>query len=412
LTLTLVGSLSTFTACNSNTSNETPTAEVQPQTATLTLNAGITGKALQGKNVKAPMGEPSDITIVTVDVESNSTTHAKARNLSKGSEGWDVTLKDLPLGEELVFTLHGYNSAKEEIFKGVESVTLTQKVTNLGMNMYVLDDGEVITIPKLSNVNIVNDNQIDFVVEDSQDGAMFYTITTDSNGLEVNSSTGTIDIINGTATLNMPVTPTLNVGTYTHTIALENAQGSKLESNFMTRVISEVNFQGNIVNIAPVVIAIDRNGNELVVDADVVDDQNISELTYDWSFTNKTFSDNTTNPATLINFSDGTVGTLTLAVSDAQGATTTVTYAVASNQFPDITAPQITSVTPLENATNVPTDSTIEVNFNEAINTNTITANSFILSDGIEAVAGSYSFSNTDQTAVFTPTENLENNHT
>jgi len=404
----LVGSSFTFTGCDSS-SESTDSSNIsaeKAQTGSISLSAGTKDSALS-KSFRAALGVASDITMVTVDVSSASKTYAKARNLSNGGSGWNVELVDLPLNEELTFTLNGYNSAKEKIFKGVESYTLIQKVTNLGLTMYVLDDGEVLSIPKLSKVNIVNDTQIDFSIADNIDGSIFYTITTDSNGLDVNSSSGTIEVVGGSALLQMPVTPTLSVGTYTHTIVLENSQGSTLESDFMTRVISEVNFSGTPINIAPVVsaISIDRNGDTLHVEADISDDSNISELVYKWSFDGLTFIDDSTNPATLTNFTNAVAGTLTLDVTDAEGASTTVNYAIESNQFPDITAPSIVSTLPTANASDVAVDAPIVIEFNEAVQTTSISNNSIIVSDGIEAVEGVFDINGSSVT--FTPNSNL-----
>jgi hypothetical protein len=175
----------------------------------------------------------------------------------------------------------------------------------------------------------------------------------------------------------------------------------------MTRVISEVNFADSSINIAPVItnISIDRNGDQLTVEADAVDDQNSSDLTYAWSFTNKSFINATTNPATLTAFEDGTTGTLNVVVTDSEGAETNASYAVASNQFPDITAPSITSITPNDNASDVAVDSVITIEFNEAVQSSSITSNSVIVSDGINAVAGT--LNSTGSTVTFTPTNEL-----
>jgi hypothetical protein len=273
----------------------------------------------------------------------------------------------------------------------------------MGITMYVLDDSEVITIPKLTAVNIISDTQIDFVIEDVTPGLLEYLITTDNNGLTVTNSTGSVNMDGNAVTISKTVAPTDTVGTYTHTIKLTNAQGSVLEADFMTRVISEVNFADSSINIAPVItnIAIDRNGDTLSVKADAVDDNNNSDLTYAWSFTAKSFVDAATNPATLTAFEDGTTGTLNVVVTDSEGAETNASYAVASNQFPDITAPSITSITPNDNASDVAVDSVITIEFNEAVQSSSITSNSVIVSDGINAVAGT--LNSTGSTVTFTP---------
>ena len=152
LVASLLGSVATFTAC-------TPEETTQDDTnsGSLRLTAGVANEASAGKTLQKPMGVPADITIVTVDVENNNTKLAAARNLTKTNGEWNVDLVDLPLNTELNFVLHGCNDAKVEIFRGTESVTLTQKVTTQAITMYVQDDGEVISIPKITAVSIISD---------------------------------------------------------------------------------------------------------------------------------------------------------------------------------------------------------------------------------------------------------------
>ena len=100
------------------------------------------------------------------------------------------------------------------------------------------------------------------------------------------------------------------------------------------------------------------------------------------------------------------VATITTGVTDLAG------NALASNfQFSfttvDNTPPAISSRSPAPGATNVATNTTVQVGFNEAMNASTITASTFTLSTGGSGVAGSVSYSSATRIATFTPSAAL-----
>lgn len=70
--------------------------------------------------------------------------------------------------------------------------------------------------------------------------------------------------------------------------------------------------------------------------------------------------------------------------------------------------PQILTTYPEDGVINTPVDSAITVVFNEGMNGETITTGTFVVNDGNTNISGSVSYNETNQTATFTPVENLQ----
>ncbi len=110
----------------------------------------------------------------------------------------------------------------------------------------------------------------------------------------------------------------------------------------------------------------------------------------------------------------GTEYTATIAntVRDFAGNAMLAAYTWSFRTAVDSTLPQVISVTPSNNATNLPTDATtVVVTFSEPMNTSTITTSSFRVADaGDFSLAGT--FKTTGNTTTFTPATTLTGNMT
>lgn len=103
----------------------------------------------------------------------------------------------------------------------------------------------------------------------------------------------------------------------------------------------------------------------------------------------------------------------TVVVSTAVRSLTNVAFA-AEYRFSFTTSgipPQVMTVTPANNATNVSVSTTVSVLFDEDMDTSTFTSANFTLSDGANEIAGAVSASGA-RTLVFTPTNKLRERHT
>jgi len=81
-------------------------------------------------------------------------------------------------------------------------------------------------------------------------------------------------------------------------------------------------------------------------------------------------------------------------------------FSFTSGATPDVTAPVISSINPLNNAINVAVNKAVELTFSEAIEPSTMNAATFTLKQGSVSVSGAVSY--TGVKATFTPSGNLE----
>jgi Bacterial Ig-like domain len=89
-----------------------------------------------------------------------------------------------------------------------------------------------------------------------------------------------------------------------------------------------------------------------------------------------------------------------------------LTFPGDDTSFPaavDNTAPTVDAIFPADNAVNVPVNTLVAARFSEAINTATVTDNSFFVNDGVDNVAGTIAFSTDNTTATFTSAAFLDN---
>jgi 6-phosphogluconolactonase (cycloisomerase 2 family) len=93
--------------------------------------------------------------------------------------------------------------------------------------------------------------------------------------------------------------------------------------------------------------------------------------------------------------------------TDVTDATSNPLASVYSWSFTTGTGPQVTSTIPANQAAGVSITISLSATFSEAIDTSTVTAGSFTVSDGTQNIGGTLSFSNSDTVATFTPTDVL-----
>ena len=100
-------------------------------------------------------------------------------------------------------------------------------------------------------------------------------------------------------------------------------------------------------------------------------------------------------------------GTITTGAMDVAGNTlgSSYTFSFTTGVAPDITAPTVSLVDPLNNATGVAFTKVIAVTFSEAMNSSSITNSTFTLKQGTTSVSGTVSYA--ASTASFTPSSNL-----
>jgi hypothetical protein len=97
------------------------------------------------------------------------------------------------------------------------------------------------------------------------------------------------------------------------------------------------------------------------------------------------------------------IATLTTGAKDVAGNSIAANYVVTFTTAIalDTTLPMVQATTPLNNATSVALSQVVSVTFSELMNPLTITGSSLMLKQGVNAIAGTVSY--TDKTAKFTP---------
>ena len=101
---------------------------------------------------------------------------------------------------------------------------------------------------------------------------------------------------------------------------------------------------------------------------------------------------------------------ITTGVRDLAGNALASDYTWGFTTTSDADPPIVISTIPVNGATGVATNSTINVTFSEAMQSSTINANTFTVSDGSGKISGTVSYSGT--TATFTPSGNLSDSTT
>jgi hypothetical protein len=298
------------------------------------------------------VGTFADVTRVTVTVagedkfgdEQNPLATA---DLTLESDGvWRAVIPDLPVDPVLTFTARGYNDADEEVFSGVTTQVLTGSADLVVVAMDPVDDGVAILFPVIESITlpgeIINneDRAVSVAVRGSASETLSHQIT--SGGGTFTPDSGSILLTgSGTGTITTTYSAPAAVGTYGHSVRVTNSQGNAVEADFDTLVVYELTDADVEVTFAPVITAIlgKRSGAGVVWTATLTDDKPLSELSYAWSFSGSggaVFSPANTNPGALTGYDETVAGTITLSVTDGDGLTTTVDFALVAGQFPDV----------------------------------------------------------------------------
>ncbi|WP_164019056.1 RCC1 domain-containing protein [Pyxidicoccus trucidator] len=275
---------------------------------------------------------------------------------------WSGTLPFLPRGKMLTFFARafGAESSTLPLFSGSTDQQLEADFSDVIIRLAPSNDGAEITLPRIKRISIPSvftsgqAGNISFLVEANTGEHLTYSIS-GSTG----SGSGTFFPVNGAITLlatsgtfvsqYVPGTVTTE-SEFVHTVKVTNEAGHSVTTTFRTRVkpAGTTTGVGNtdvLVLFNPVINGVD--GSRLVgtgnvtFTATVADDGPAEALTYAWGFapaepyTPVPAFTAQTNPTTLQHYTTSVRGLLTLAVTDGNGGTTTLEYALTPDQFPD-----------------------------------------------------------------------------
>ncbi len=322
---------------------------------------------------------PADIELTAVDrvlidvfisdgEPGNDVTFMVGFDLEKTTGGdWFGRIPFLPADTQLRFVGHAFNEDGSEIFTGETLATLTVNGQDVNIPLAPAQDGETFDMPRMARIaypeEVVAGQEVQmiFTLEGNSGETIAYDIRDASGELasEFLPNAGTVTLTGAIADFitlyAVPEVDTTTEFAYTVTIHSADALSSvaiatEIETTAVPRAEAEdgVSDTDPTILFNPVVLELTANGTAIPgtveLFADVSDDTP-DDLTFQWSFTpnastpDASFADATVNPASFEGYTIDHQGTIQLAVTDADGGTTTLFYELVREQFDDVFDP-------------------------------------------------------------------------
>jgi len=302
----------------------------------------------------------SSVASIKLDVLDATTSQyfTKGSAFLESSPGvWEVTLPFLPKGTSLTFVAHAFDGDKVEIFTGSVTQTLTTSNGTVTLPLAPSNNGETTDLPAIKKITIPADfvagqtNNITFSIKGLAGDDIDYTIDTAPGGGSFAPATGGIKLYNvyGSFVAQYTAPVVVAASDFDHAITITNPRGNSVTTTFTTHVVPQGSTNGTTNTtfktlFNPVINHLSGQRfigtNNVLFTAAVSDDGPLSDLSYQWTFApsgnfNPTpdFIDDSTNGTTLTNYTEDVAGTLTLAVSDADGGITTIHTQIMPDQF-------------------------------------------------------------------------------
>ena len=312
--------------------------------ASATVTAGFdSGSAASSATL---VGTVADVASITVDVKNGAAFLAQGTAMTYSNGAWSITIGNLPIGTQLTFIAHAYNSSSVEIFTGTTAQAMIGTNDQIAISMAPVTSGATLLFPRI--VQIVRPAEIaasDVVsisvsVQGSSGETLSYAVSAAVDGGVFGPTSGSLTLNGTTGTIVLGYAAPVSAGTFIHSLTLTNSQGNSVSTEFDTTIITQTAGGAITVQFNPVVTAIsaERSGSNVTFTASVNDDGPAGELRYLWSSTTGvSFANTTANPAVLQGYSESVTGNVTLTVTDQNGTggSTTVTYLISAGQFPD-----------------------------------------------------------------------------
>ncbi len=280
----------------------------------------------QDSHLERALGGFSDVQSITLSVRDQKTLLDEIQ-LSQQDEGSWTTNMTLPIDLELSLEALAYNEDEIAIFRGSETVILSQESRQISIAMTPIDDGEALRIPKISSPRYENKNIVT-EVGGTTEGEITYHLRVFSDGQMREIASQTVQLED--ELLHIPyenVTPGL------HELQIINSQGNSLTTDILmrprqtssSRNVDSERYQ-TFFEFAPVIHSLHAKSHEegFVFRARVEDDHSLEQLTFSWDFEgNGELQESAGQRAILRNY-DGNKGKLVITVSDGRGYSTTI----------------------------------------------------------------------------------------
>jgi alpha-tubulin suppressor-like RCC1 family protein len=303
----------------------------------------------------------ADVTSIKLDVLDTAKNKYFTKGISflQSSPGvWEVTLPFLPKANTLTFIAHAFDVAKTEIFTGSITQSVASDNQTINLPLSPSNNGATVDLPAIKKITIPaqfisgQTNNITFAIKGLAGDDIDYVIDTLPGAGAFSPQTGGIKLYNiyGSFVAQYTAPPVLAATDFDHAITITNPRGNSVTTTFSTHVVKVGSTQGaqntefNVL-FNPVINSLSAQRilgtGDLLWNAGVTDDGPAAALSYLWTFApsgsfvpEPEFLDETTNGTTLTNYSDVVAGTLTLAVTDGNGGTTTMHTPISAGQFP------------------------------------------------------------------------------
>ncbi|HYO59407.1 RTX toxin [Archangium sp.] len=345
----------------------TSTASFSIQAADITLPAAESG---QGRRLSAQAFSYADVKSIRIDVKEKGTGNVLYANFDLGlvpiENVWKGDLPFLPKGVALTFSARafgapGTNGVAPLLFNGTLDQTFSFDNETVVITLSAANDKQTIQLPRIRKISVPKalgsdqSGNISFAVEATTGETLQYAITGASGGGTFYPVSGAITLSATTGTfVSQYVSPSVTTETdFEHTVKVTNEAGHSVSTTFKTKVKptgssdgvkdAEVSVLFNPVINSIAARRVMGTGNVLF-DAGVADDGDVSTLVYAWGFTATPgtsftpppgFISGTSSTSTLENYTPLVQGKVELKVTDAKGGTTTLFYNLTPDQFPD-----------------------------------------------------------------------------
>ncbi|NOK10222.1 RTX toxin [Corallococcus exercitus] len=353
-------------ACSSGTEAPGPSAPAEQTESQVTVSIGardLYAQAVKGR-VSAQAFSYADVKSIRVDVYDTSSGSNlplfKNFDLFTSAEVWTGKLPFLPKAKALLFEARAFNAAGTLLFSGSLNATLNLDFQTVTIPLASATNGAQISIPRIKKISIpsafasAQSGNITFFVEANVGEALTYSIaSTPATGSGAFSPpNGGITLLNTAgAFVSQYSPPTVSTETvFNHTVTVTNPAGHSITTTFTTKVMPPETSSGVIdtsvaVLFNPVINGLNaqRTGTDVKFTATVADDTPEEALTYAWTFAPAAGTSpdplpeftTQTNPSTLQHYATTLQGDLKMSVTDTNNGTTTLSYKLTPDQFPD-----------------------------------------------------------------------------
>jgi hypothetical protein len=310
-----------------------------------TTTVSVTTRATVGRAIHAsPLDIASAELIVAGEDEHGDYQDELAREPLLESEGvWLGTVSGLSIGPELSFSVHAYDSQGSEIYSGTTVTSLSAGVTSVMVPIFPVDPVDPNVFPVIESISVPADITsggvalLEFTLRGNPSEELQVSITASAGDFDPAAATPVVDQT-GYVTIQSSYTAPAEPGILTHSVSVTNSQGNTISGEFSTTIVADTGRGAIATTFAPSITRITarREGSRVFFTAETSNDV----VSFLWSFddpngTGAAFDVSESNPGELAGYDETVVGTVSLQLTDTDGLTTWISFALAEGLFPD-----------------------------------------------------------------------------